>query len=326
MRWIDAHAHLPLNTAAAEAMLRRRELSVMNICVASSELGRFQSQRQWYRQLRHDRPDLFAWCTSFDPSPIGEADFVARILADLDEDFAAGACACKVWKNLGMDLREGDRFVFVDDPRLAPVFDHVGSMGKPLVMHIAEPIACWSELDPRSPHHWYYSHNPQWHWHGHADVPSHARLIETRDAVARRHPSLTIVACHLGSLEHDLDGMGERFDRYPNLYADTSARLGDLAMHIESNREKVREFFLRYADRLIWGVDAVLTRPLDELSPEEQSSRLARMENRYDLEWKSFASDEPLTLGAAHYRGLSLPDDVLARLFRENARRLYRLA
>src|SRR4051812_17891856 len=97
---VDGHAHLPLDTAEAQAWMGSRELSVVNICVASSELGGLDAQREWYRKLHAAMPGRFAWVTSFDPAaPADEA------IAQLKADFAAGACACKVWKNVGMEMR-----------------------------------------------------------------------------------------------------------------------------------------------------------------------------------------------------------------------------
>ena len=48
----------------------------------------------------------YAWCTTFDLPRPGEADYAGRAIAELDADFADGAVACKIWKNVGMELKD----------------------------------------------------------------------------------------------------------------------------------------------------------------------------------------------------------------------------
>src|SRR5688572_12249517 len=169
---VDAHAHLPLDDGSAR-VLDELGVRVLNICVDSPELGGLAAQRDWYRNLRTHRPDRFSWCTSFSLNGFGTVGWAARAIESLDADFTSGSIACKLWKNVGMGVRNprsGD-FVFVDDERLEPIFHHLESAGKPALMHIGEPLACWRALDPESPHYLYYKGNPQWHWHGRTDVP-----------------------------------------------------------------------------------------------------------------------------------------------------------
>jgi len=77
-----------------------------------------------------------------------------------------------------------------DDPLLDPIYARIAARNKSLLMHIAEPLACWLPLDEKSPHYGYYSQNPEWHMYGKKRFPSHQELIQARDNVVARHPNL----------------------------------------------------------------------------------------------------------------------------------------
>lgn len=324
---IDAHSHLPADHPDALAMLESLGLRVTNICVDSHELGGLDSQRAWYRRLITDHPQRFAWCTSFSLEGFGSADWPERVIEQLRADFAAGAIAAKVWKNVGMDLRDPAtrEYVFVDDPRFDPVFRFLEQSGRPLMMHIGEPMACWSALDPESPHYPYYAANPQWHWHNRTDVPTHARLIASRDAIAERYPGLTVIGAHFGSLEYDLSELARRLDRYPNLMADTSARLGDVALLARKDHAATRAFFIRYADRILWGKDWVFTRPFSQMPEEERTRAVGYVRRGYEQERRFYTGADVLQVDRKDVQGLGLPADVIDRLFEGNARRVYGL-
>lgn len=321
---IDAHSHLPLDTPDSRAVLEAFDLRVLNITVAHDSLGGLDAQRGWYRTLIREHPTRFAWCTSFDPTPLDAPDFVDRAIAGIEQDLSAGAIAVKVWKHVGMEMRDRDGgWILVDDPRLAPIFAFLERRGIPLLMHIAEPLACWSPLDPQNPHYGYYSTHPQWHWHGRADVPTHERLIASRDAVVERHPKLRVIGAHYGSQEFDLRAVAERFERFPNYCVDTSARLGDLAVHVERDRPAVRTFFERYAGRILWGLDYVCTAPLSAMPVEQQQRVIESIRRGYERELRFFQTDALITLAGREIRGLGLTGTARDELFHHAARRAY---
>jgi predicted TIM-barrel fold metal-dependent hydrolase len=322
---IDAHSHLGLDTAAAQAPLLQAGGRVLNICIDYGGFGGLDAQRECYRSLFRDKPEQYAWCTSFSLANFGRNDWALSVNRQLDLDFAAGACACKTWKNVGMELRDPatERFVFPDDPRLDAVYGHVADARKPMLMHIAEPLACWRPLDPASPHYSYYKDNPQWHFYNRTDVPGHAELIQARDRVIEKHPGLTVVGAHFGSLEYDADELAARFARFPNFFVDTSARLGDAVLLALRNRDAFRNFMIEYAERILWGVDFVLPAPASTLAPDAQAAVAANYIRSCEREWMFYATGEPVTVGVHCVRGLDLPEDVVKLIFRDNARRIY---
>ena len=64
-----------------------------------------------------------------------------------------------------------------------------------------------------------------------------------------------------------------RLDRYPNLAVDISARLGDLAFQ---DSAKVRDFFLAYQDRILFGTDVVMRQRPSTMSEEKMPGRNCR--------------------------------------------------
>ena len=134
----------------------------------------------------------------------------------------------------------------------SPIYAFLAERSKPLLAHLAEPREAWLPLDPKSVHYGYYSSNPEWHLAGRAGFPSHAEIVAARDRVLERNPRLTVIGAHLGSLEHDVDELAKRLDRYPNFFVDCSARTVDLT---RQPAEKVRAFLVRYQDRVLYGLD-----------------------------------------------------------------------
>jgi predicted TIM-barrel fold metal-dependent hydrolase len=147
--------------------------------------------------------------------------------------------------------------------------------------------------------------------------------MQSRDRVIARHPNLAIIGAHYGSHEADLNALAHRFDRLANFFVDTSARLGDIALLARKDHATTRDFFIRYADRILWGVDWVLTKPASALTDDARAALAHALRSQYELEWRFFTTGEELTINDRPVRGLSLPAGVISKLFVENARRVY---
>jgi len=188
MSIIDAHIHYGDDAPELLALLAEFDIRLHNICVAQDSHGAWRESGERYRSLAQANPQRYAWCTSFDLPRLDDPGYVDDVLAGLERDFAAGAVACKVWKNIGMEVRHPDeRFLHVDDPLLAPIFAWLAERGYPLLAHIAEPLDCWLPLREDSPHYGYYSRNPEWHMYTRPDYPSHGELMAARDRVLAQH-------------------------------------------------------------------------------------------------------------------------------------------
>ena len=220
-----------------------------------------------------------------------------------------------------MDIKKpnGD-FLMVDDELFDPIFECLIANGKPLLTHIAEPLACWQPLVEDNPHYGYYSKNPQWHMYGRADFPSHERLMAARDHVLEKHPKLRMIGAHLGSLEWDVDVVAARLDRYPNFAVDVSARLIDLVVQ---DSAKVREFFLNYQDRILFGTDVVMRQKPSTMNATDKAAAIDALRATYQQHFAYFERDEPMVVRGRNTRGLGLPAPVLEKFYRTNAQTWY---
>ncbi len=321
MRRIDAHCHFNGNHPASAKFCDDLNVKILSICIGTDTNGAWRTQADRYGAMTQKYPEQYAWITSFDLPRFDDRGYVDKVINQLDRDFAAGAIACKVWKNLGMEVKHPDgRWFQVDDPLLSPIFDYLAKSNKTLAMHIGEPMACWRPLDKTSPHYGYYSVNPQWHMYGKSEWLSHADHIKARDNVAAQHPTLRIVGCHFGSLEYDTDEVAKRLDQYPNFAVDTSARLGDMMIQ---DREKVRNFFLKYQDRILFGTD--LFTHADVPSPtDEQRAQIHKDVKECALAWFDFlGTDKVVSYWDHSAKGLALPPDVCEKIWLHNAKHWY---
>lgn len=321
MRIIDAHIHCVGDHPDSLALLEELDLKLLNVCVAHLNQDWRGTEAVPYEGLAREHPSRYAWCASFAPPAFDRTDYAAWVIEGLERDFANGAIACKAWKNLGMEIKDpSGKYLMVDDPLFQPIFEHLAALGKPLLMHIGEPLACWQPLDPRNPHYGYYSKNPRWHMHGRTDLPSHAQLIAARDRVLENHPRLRVIGAHLGSLEHDVREVARRFERFPNFAVDTSARLPDLAFQ---DAGLVRAFFEKYPDRILFGTDIVCRKPHGQMTPAERGSFLEDMRHNYRRQLAYFGGRAPVEILGRKVPGLGLSAEILGKFFSANARAWY---
>ena len=255
--------------------------------------------------------DVDAWAT--DPS-FGETE-----AAHLRDFVARGARGLKVWKTLGLRARGPDgRLVAVDDPRLDPLWVDRRRAGRPRghphrrpggLLRAAGPderapggaprpsgLACLAGPARRPPR------RPR--------VPGFDDLLAAFGRLVGAHPRTTFIGAHVGCAAEDLALVARLLDEHPNLHVDIAARLGELGRQPYT----ARAFFLRYADRILFGAD---------LGPDPATYALHyRFLETFDESF-DYGTDPVPTQGRWQIHGIGLPDDVLRRVYRDNARRLF---
>jgi predicted TIM-barrel fold metal-dependent hydrolase len=311
---IDAHAHFLAEAKPVLDVLGRLNVTAVNVCVVDRYDKGYETvapQHAMARRLATASRGRLPWIATFDDSGFAEPGFAARTLGELDRAFGEGAIGVKVYKSLGMELRDASgRYLLPDDPAFEAVFAGLEARGTTVYGHIAEPIAAWLPLDPRNPDYGYYKSYPAWHVFGRAGVPTKEAILAARDRVLERHPKLRFVGCHLGSMEEDVDAIARRLDRYPSFVVDTAARVVHLTLQ---PREKVRAFLVHYADRVLYGTDFVFT------AGQDAAGAAMRIEAEYARDWRYFSSSETVEFEGRKVQGLALPAPALRSIFRENA-------
>ena len=148
--------------------------------------------------------------------------------------------------------------------------------------------------------------HPDWGFHD--SVHSKRELLEQRNRVFARHPETTFVGAHLAESGEDLQYLSTLLDVHANLQIDISARTPELGRQPYS----ARAFFLKYADRIVFGTDL-----LPEISMYRLYYRFLETADEY-FEYPSHASRQ----GRWNICGLFLPEDVLKKVYRNNAEKL----
>ncbi len=319
---IDAHSHVFEDIPELNRLLRAINLRTNNICNDGTD-GYLEQMHAIALDLYEHHPDLYPFTSTFDLLQIHSPTYTKDVIAFLDRTFEQGAVAVKIWKQVGMEIKDKEgKFIMPDDPLFDPIYAHIASRGKPLQAHLAEPIDAWLPLDPDSNHYHYYSKNPEWHLYGKPEYPSHAALIAARDNIMRKHPNLVVVGAHLGSMEHDLDGIAERLEKYPNFYIEVSARTRNLTRH---PTEKVRALFLKYPDRIMYGVDGNWKPYKYPATEQMRQGHINRLELQYRAEYDYYAGKGEMTYNNRKVEALNLPRSVLDKFYHENAIRIFKL-
>jgi predicted TIM-barrel fold metal-dependent hydrolase len=254
-----------------------------------------------------------AFCTTFDPYKFTSPTFTADAIQELDKNFAAGAIAVKLWKNVGMEIKDASgKYITADDAKLEPIYQDIERHGKTLLTHQAEPDVAWGPPDPSDPSWSYYQQNPQWYLGNKPGYLSKQTILAARDHVLAENHNLRMVGVHLGSMEKSLLDIAKHLDQYPNFAIDTAARMDYLML---TPGEDVRNFLIKYQDRVVYGTD------LDLTQKDDITEAVREWQSAYARDWKYLATDETLTVMGKQVRGLSLPKPVLQKIFHDNARK-----
>ena len=313
MEPIDTHVHIFKSDPEFTALLSRLRLHVLDINVADSQgiYGELSTELARAKNFVRSSQNHASLCVTFSPFEFQQKDFASKTIAQLRQEFAEGAVAVKIWKNIGMELKTPDgRYVMPDDPAFQPIYQAIAAANKTMVAHVAEPTSSWKPLDPDNPDYEYYKENPEWHMYLHPDHPRKEAILAARDHLLAENPTLRVVGAHLGSMETDVDEIAKRLERYPNFAVDTAARMEYLMIQ---PRDKVRNFLIKYQDRVVYGTD------LEFLNDETAGDALKDWQETYARDWKFLATDQMLPYRGRQIQGLNLPEPVLRRIFHDNA-------
>jgi predicted TIM-barrel fold metal-dependent hydrolase len=252
--------------------------------------------------------DYAAWAT--------EADFGALEAVRLRDSIGRGARGLKVWKLLGLRARDiQGRLVGIDDARLDPLWRTADELRVPVVIHIADPIAFFGPLDTQNERAEELALHPDWHfWPPMVDAagpgfPGFDDLLAAFDRLLGRFPGVTFIGAHVGCASEDLALVTGMLQRHPNLYVDIAARIGELGRQPNT----ARRFILDWADRIVFGTDTAI----DVASCRRYYRFLETLDDSFD-----YSPDPVPPQGRWRISGLGLPDDVLQRVYMENARRI----
>jgi predicted TIM-barrel fold metal-dependent hydrolase len=249
----------------------------------------------------------------------------------LKEAKTLGARALKVEKVLGLRAKKYDGTLLkVDDPWLDPIWTAAGELGLPVVIHVGDPKAFWLPVDKNNERYDELSAHPRWSNYGVADLPSFDALLAALIHVIEKHPKTTFVSVHFGNNAEDPEWVGRMLDAHPNLYVDLAARLPEIGRP-SHDPKALHALFIKHAERILFGTDLGVS-PDDELmlgSFGEEPNKRSEVGPFFAAHWRwleTWDRDIPTPTpiqGRWNINGIGLPDEALAKIYRENATRLF---
>ena len=303
---IDYHNHL-------DSLDPLEVLSIMDACgieqIVNITMQTCDAALEQIKRFHAAAPERFSTIGWMDWSGIERPDFFRLSVDRLEKLVEHGACGLKMWKDLGLTVRDASgELLRIDDERLAPIFEKAGELGVPVMFHTSDPDAFFVPTDRFNERYEELAAHPDWSFYG--SQYSKQELLQQRNQVFARHPGTTFVGAHIAESSECLSRVAELLETYPNVSVDMSARVAELGRQPYT----ARAFFLRYADRILFGTDL-----LPELEMYRLNFRFLETADEY-FDYPSHASRQ----GRWHIHGLHLPAEVLQKIYRDNALALLR--
>lgn len=315
----DVHIHIFTDSNKFMEEAEKNKFKVVNVALdARNDMSRVREQYRYCQVQKKNNPASVEMVTAFSMEGFDDPGWLEKNMSWLDSCINEGAIAVKVWKNIGMVYRDkNDKLIMIDDPRFDPIFKMLAERNIPVLGHLGEPKNCWLPLEEMTTNNdrRYFKEHPEYHMHKHPELPSYEEQIAARDRMLEKNPDLVFVGAHLGSLEWSVEELAKRLDRFPNMAVETAARMGQVFYQTSSDREKVRDFFIKYQDRILYGTDM-------GASGDESDEGFAKgLHDTWMRDWQFFVTDDTLTSNLVEkpYQGLKLPKDVVDKIYYTNA-------
>lgn len=253
--------------------------------------------------------DRFAFWCSFDYTNFDQPDWTERAVKALEK--------CHEWGAVGVgemgDKGQGDLYAYpvegrnihLDDPKMKPLLEKCAELKMPVSIHIAEPIWMYEPMDA---HNDGLMNGVNWHVDTTAvDCLGYNELIHSFENAVAANPKTIFIACHYLNMNQDLVRLGTLLDKYPNMYIDIAARVGEAA----NTPRATRAFLIKYADRVLFGTD--------NMPDAHMYHTIYRV-----LETDDEHFYEPDFAYHWYYSGFYLPNKVLKKIYYKNAQKLFK--
>jgi predicted TIM-barrel fold metal-dependent hydrolase len=235
--------------------------------------------------------------------------FVRTCVEQLRVAKSNGILGLKFFKSFGLNYKNADgTLIKIDDSRFDPIWSTCGELGMPVIIHTADPVAFFEPIDAINERWEELSRHPDWSFYG-DEFPKRDELLAARNRVIGRHPETTFIGAHVANNSEDLAVVGQWLDQYPNLVIGFASRINELGRQPYT----ARKFFIKHQDRILFGTDGPW--------PELRLTYYWRFLETYD-EYFPYSEKSPQPQGMWRIYGIGLPDDVLKKIYHENAIRV----
>jgi len=285
---------------------------------ASGVIGVINLKMFWGEPLKehleflNGHEDYIHTFASVDITRLEETGFAAYADDLLKQFKAMGIRGLKFWKNIGCTLKDSKgNYIRVDDSRLRPIWEAAAKYELLVLFHIADPKSFFTPVDEKNEFYESLCENPDWSFYGDGRYSFDA-LMAQQDNLLSQNPDTTFVIPHVGSCAEDLAWVGAQLDKHPNMHIDISARINLLGRQPYT----AREFFIKYQDRILFGTDYSCSEGARDFYADHY--RFLETFDEYFRPIRSWGWGQ----GRWNIYGVGLPDEVLKKLYAENALRL----
>lgn len=310
--FIDVHSH-QWNVAQETVHRLVGEMDELNMAVMVNLSGRGRGgigsdpdgQEYMFSMIRRFNgvaPGRFIVFTNLSFRDFGSPGWVQKAVADLEKDVQNGANGLKIYKSLGLSVKDiNGKRVEIDHADLDPVWAKCGELGIPVLIHSADPEQFWEPMDANNERWLELKINPN-RKRGNDDPAPFGQLLAEQHNVFRKHPGTTFINAHMGWMANNLDKAERHLDEFPNVYFGIGAVIAEFGRQ----PRRAKAFFTKYQDRVVFAKDAY--------NKEEFYTyfRVLETEDEYFPYYKKYHAFWSMY-------GLGLPDEVLKKLYYKNA-------
>lgn len=323
---IDAHLHV--ERATIDRCLRVMDENYvvygMNIGIGGEKFEQFADAYKPHKG-RLGMMYRFDW-----KNWLSDSDYIKKGPDLLEAAIDKGAHGVKIWKDLGLTVRDPKgKLVSINDERLYPIWERAEKLGCIIAFHTVDPVAFFEPWNSENERWEELELHPDWSFADRSVYPAREKVLEQRNNVIRAFPNVKFQCVHAGNYSENIKAVSDWLDEMPNMMLDISARFGELGRH---NPEDGKRFFAKHQDRIMFGTDRVFRTEGDvqgagpmKMFTKEEDNKFYKSHWRY-LETNEKQFDHPTPIqGNWKIDGIGLPQEILNKIYWENAYKLYSL-
>ena len=258
------------------------------------------------KNIKENFPKRFGVFFNINFNRIDDEDFKRNTTLLINDAVEQGAIGLKVYKNLGLNLRDSKgKRVPVDDERLSFIWEECAKLNIPVLIHSGEPKAFFDPIDKFN-ERWLHAREKPNSFRSSDQYPAFDKVMLEQHNMFRKHSKTKFINAHFGWYANDLSKLSKILDELQNVSVEFGAVINELGRQPRA----AKKFFIEYQDRILFGKDIykkdeyyIYFRVLETSDEYIQYYR-----KRHGL-WRLY--------------GMGLPDDVLKKIYYENALQMF---
>ena len=258
------------------------------------------------KNVKENFPKRFGVFFNINFNRIDDENFKRNTTLLINDAVNQGAIGLKVYKNLGLNLRDSKgKRVPVDDERLSFIWEECAKLNIPVLIHSGEPKAFFDPIDKFN-ERWLHAREKPNSFRSNDQYPAFDKVMLEQHNMFRKHSETTFINAHFGWYANDLSKLSKILDELQNVSVEFGAVINELGRQPRA----AKKFFIEYQDRILFGKDIykkdeyyIYFRVLETSDEYIQYYR-----KRHGL-WRLY--------------GMGLPDDVLKKIYYENALKMF---